>query len=132
MSMVTGITDYRPIQALASCSSISISRTSPYSSYSFCFDLLRRAPASFMPGIPVDSMFSRGPLRNRSHYLRGCLLAASRDEGVRERRYAEGSIGDDEFYPTNAAWAGLFDRFSNPRPEEVLRRSEIRRGGFAA
>lgn len=49
-----------------------------------------------------------------------------------ERRHREKSIGDDEFYPTNAAWAGLFDRFTNPSPDEVRRRHEIRLGGFAA
>jgi len=55
---------------------------SPHFSYPFCCDLLRRAPASFRPIFPLDSMFSYSPAGNPVRASRGRVLAASRDERV--------------------------------------------------
>jgi hypothetical protein len=48
------------------------------------------------------------------------------------RRLREGSFVEDEFYPSDAQWCGLFDRLARPTPSETCRRIEISAEGTAA
>jgi hypothetical protein len=41
------------------------------------------------------------------------------------RRAEAGELADDELYPGDAQWAGLYDRMSHPTPDETERRREI-------
>ncbi len=41
------------------------------------------------------------------------------------RRNEQGELEDDEMYPGAAQWAGIYDRFDSPTPEESGRRLEI-------
>lgn len=41
------------------------------------------------------------------------------------RRAETGDLADDELYPSDAQWAGIYDRMTNPTPEETGRRQEI-------
>lgn len=41
------------------------------------------------------------------------------------RRAEAGELPDDLLYPSDAQWAGLYDRMENPSAEEAERRKEI-------
>lgn len=41
------------------------------------------------------------------------------------RRAEAGELADDELYPSDAQWAGLYDRMTNHTPDETERRREI-------
>lgn len=41
------------------------------------------------------------------------------------RRAEAGELGDDELYPSDAQWAGLYDRMTRHTPEETNRRREL-------
>ncbi len=41
------------------------------------------------------------------------------------RRNDAGELGDEEMYPCDAAWAGIFDRFDSFTQEEYERRLQI-------
>jgi hypothetical protein len=44
------------------------------------------------------------------------------------RRAEAGELGDDELYPSDAQWAGLYDRMTIHTPDETARRREIASG----
>jgi hypothetical protein len=44
------------------------------------------------------------------------------------RRNESGALKDDEMYPSNASWAGMFDRFESFTEEDRARRFEIAAG----
>ena len=41
------------------------------------------------------------------------------------RRYEAGEFADEELYPSDAQWAGIFDQLDNPTEEEIERRRLI-------
>jgi len=41
------------------------------------------------------------------------------------RRYEAGEFTDEELYPSDAQWAGIFDQLDNPTEEETERRRLI-------
>ena len=41
------------------------------------------------------------------------------------RRADAGELDDDELYPSDAQWAGLYDRMTSHTPEETARRREL-------
>jgi hypothetical protein len=41
------------------------------------------------------------------------------------RRAEAGELGDVELYPSDAQWAGLYDRMKQHTPEESVRRTEL-------
>ena len=41
------------------------------------------------------------------------------------RRADAGELGDEELYPSDVQWRGLYDRLTNPTPAETDRRREI-------
>ena len=43
------------------------------------------------------------------------------------RRAEAGELDDDELYPSDAQWAGLYDRMTSHTPEETARRRELAR-----
>jgi len=43
------------------------------------------------------------------------------------RRAESGELADGELYPSDAQWAGIYDRMSSPTPEETARRAELAR-----
>lgn len=45
------------------------------------------------------------------------------------RRVDAGGLSDEELYPSDATWAGIFDRFDKHTPLEVARRAEIAQFG---
>lgn len=44
------------------------------------------------------------------------------------RRAEAGELDDDELYPSDAQWAGLYDRMTIHTPDETARRREIASG----
>jgi hypothetical protein len=45
------------------------------------------------------------------------------------RRFASDELSDEELYPSDAQWCGLYDRIEAPTPEEAERNAELRKGG---
>lgn len=43
------------------------------------------------------------------------------------RRAENGELADEELYPSDAQWAGIYDRMTSHKPEETARRSELAR-----
>jgi hypothetical protein len=41
------------------------------------------------------------------------------------RRAEAGELVDEELYPSDAQWSGLYDRMTNPTPGETERRREL-------
>ncbi len=41
------------------------------------------------------------------------------------RRAGNGGLADEELYPSDAQWAGLYDRMTRHTPEEIQRRQEL-------
>src|SRR5688572_25709864 len=46
------------------------------------------------------------------------------------RRAERGELSDEELYPCDAQWSGLYDRMTAHYPEETLRRLEIARSSL--
>lgn len=42
------------------------------------------------------------------------------------RRAGNGELADEELYPCDAQWSGLYDRLTSPTPEETARRTELK------
>ena len=42
------------------------------------------------------------------------------------RRAGNGELADEELYPCDAQWSGLYDRLTSPTPEETTRRMELK------
>lgn len=41
------------------------------------------------------------------------------------RRTEAGELADEELYPSDAQWAGIYDRMTSHTPDEIARRSEL-------
>jgi hypothetical protein len=43
------------------------------------------------------------------------------------RRAGDGQLTEDELYPSDAQWCGLYDRMNEPTPDETARRRRLGR-----